>query len=221
MNQYQVKKENHILKGENKITLFLFIIYLVGVAGISIHFTSAFFAGLIPIIILLSFFTCLIYHKPAFDNTTILVFLAIVVSSFFIEAAAVKYGFIFGNYSYGTSLGFQVIGAPLIIGLNWLLLVYCTAALTENLNQGIIIKVIVASLLMLFYDLLLEISAPFLNMWSFEEGKIPVRNFIAWFAIALFFHSLVKIARVKIINTVAQQVFAIQIIFFILIAIIK
>jgi putative membrane protein len=221
MNLYQVKIKDHILKGENKVILLFIIIYLVGIAGISIRFTSGFFTNLIPVIILLSLVACLIYHRPSFDKTTVIVFLIVVILSFFIEAAAVKYGFIFGSYSYGASLGLQVSGAPLIIGLNWLLLVYCTAAITEHLNQGIFLKVISASLLMLFYDFWLEISAPVLDMWSFDDGKIPVRNFVAWFSIAVFFHSLLKIARVKIVNKVAQRVFVIQTIFFILIAIVK
>jgi putative membrane protein len=210
-----------MLKTGNRVVILFIVIYLVGVAGISISYTSEFFTDLVPVIILLSLFTCIVFHRPSFDKRTVIVFLSIVIISFFLEAAAVKSGIIFGNYSYGTSLGHRIFDTPLIIGLNWLFLVYCTAAVTENLNQGKIIKILAASFLMLIYDLLLEISAPVLEMWSFENGLTPVRNYIAWFVIAVFFQSALKIADIKIINTTAQKIFLIQLVFFILIAIIR
>jgi putative membrane protein len=221
MNQYRLHIKNTVVKTSNTVVVLFIIIYLVGVAGISINYTSEFFTGQIPAIILLSLFTCLIFHRPAFDKRTVTVFLSIVIISFFIEAAAVKYGFIFGKYSYGTSLGLSVLNTPLIIGLNWLSLVYCTVAVTENLRQHVIIKILVASFLMLVYDLLLEISAPVLDMWSFEDGIAPVRNYLAWLVIAAFFQSALKIARIRIINPTAQKIFLIQLLFFIMIAILR
>lgn len=221
MNHYQLKTRDLINKIENRIVIFFIVIYAVGIGGISIRYTSGFFTSLIPVILLLSLFSCLIFHKPSLDSRAIFVFLTIIILSFFIEVAGVQYGVIFGNYAYGTSLGIQLFGTPIIIGLNWLFLVYCTGAITEKLKKGAIARVFSASFLMLIYDLLLEISAPILNMWSFEGGRIPFRNYAAWFFIALFFHSLLRISRVRIINKAAPWIFSIQLLFFIFIAIIR
>lgn len=221
MNRSQVNIKDILLRREARIILFFIIIYSVGIAGISNHQTSGFFISLIPAIILLSLFICLFFHRPKYDKRTLTVFLLVTILAFMVEAIGVNSGFLFGEYSYGHSLGPRLSGTPLLIGLNWLFLVYCTAAISENINGRKIIKIVAASSLMLVYDLFLEISAPFLNMWSFDEGRIPVRNFVSWFLFAVLFHSLLKIFRVRIINTPAKWIFSIQLLFFILLAIIR
>ena len=40
-------------------------------------------------------------------------------------------GLIFGNYTYGNILGMKVLGVPLIIGLNWFIVMYCAGVATQ------------------------------------------------------------------------------------------
>ena len=41
---------------------------------------------------------------------------------FLVEVIGVNYGIIFGNYTYGSVLGFKVLNVPLMIGVNWFFL---------------------------------------------------------------------------------------------------
>lgn len=120
----------------------------------------------------------------------------IAVVSFLTEAAGVNTGEIFGVYTYGNTLGPKLLNTPLIIGLNWFLLIYCTNVVSRQLwdmitgrkdesRSGLkrsVFIVVTGSLLMVFYDLLLEPAAVRLEMWSWECGIIPLRNFLAWFS---------------------------------------
>ena len=39
------------------------------------------------------------------------------------EAIGVNTGLLFGTYEYGANLGFKIFGVPLIIGVNWTVLI--------------------------------------------------------------------------------------------------
>lgn len=115
------------------------------------------------------------------------VFTFIYLIGFFVEVLGVNTGIIFGNYIYGEGLGTKVFNTPLIIGLNWLLLVYITASVLENKKLLVPVKIILGAAMMLGYDFIIEQLAPELNMWDWKNNTIPVSNYVAWFFIAAFF----------------------------------
>ena len=134
--------------------------------------------------------------------------------SYLIEVSGVRSGIVFGDYRYGNGLGIKVLDMPLMIGINWVLLVYCTAVMVERLPILNIIKVVLSSLMMVLYDIIMEQVAPQLDMWNFEGGIVPLRNYISWFIIAFLFHSLLKLTGVKIMNRLAAVIFYCQALFF-------
>jgi putative membrane protein len=205
---------------ERKIRGFLITLYVVGVIGSTLPFTRELFIILTPFILLISFITLLIFHTPGFDAKISLLFLLIFLVSFSVEVEGVSTGVIFGSYTYGKGLGIKVFETPLMIGLNWVLLVYCTYVIFEKIPVGIIGKIIGASLLMVIYDLVMEQVAPKLDMWVFDGGFAPPRNYISWFLLALLFHSVLRLAGVRIKNRLAPLIFICQGIFFILLFII-
>ncbi|MFN2335752.1 MAG: carotenoid biosynthesis protein, partial [Bacteroidales bacterium] len=74
----------------------------------------------------------LFYGKiPA--RQVILTGIAIAVTSFLIEAVGVNTGRIFGTYTYGKALGPALWNTPVIIGLNWFLLIYCTNVISRQI----------------------------------------------------------------------------------------
>jgi bisanhydrobacterioruberin hydratase len=214
MKQYTPKLSGHLTGAELKMSLLVFIIYAVGIAGMTIPVTTDIFVRLIPAVLILSLAASLAFHRQPWDLKTIALLSAIVLLGWFIEAAGVETGIIFGNYTYGTALGLKLLKTPLLIGLNWLLLIYGTAAIAEFLHLNNTGKILTASLLMVVYDLILEIAAPALGMWQFEGGTAPTRNYIAWFLVAALFHTILRVSGIKIINRVAPVIFVIQFIFF-------
>ena len=194
------------------------LIYLAGVAGIAISFTREWFVMLIPFILLFSAgligYERLVIHRIAFSRNDVFFMVFVYVVSFSVELIGVNTGFPFGRYQYGTGLGFKVFGTPLIIGINWLLLVICSSALFEKIN-GIIFKVVLASLAMVGYDLVMEQVSCHMDIWCWTYRTAPMRNFEAWFVLAVFFHSIKAFLKISFPSSIARWIFFAQFGFFV------
>lgn len=195
---------------------FLVIFYLVGIAGFINPSTRQFFSRLTPLALMLSAGFLIWFHRPKFTLKMGGIFAFIFIFSFLVEAIGVKTGLIFGEYIYGKGLGIKVLETPLMIGLNWLMLVYCTKIIAESIFASKTLSLFFAPLLMVIYDLVLEQAAPLLGMWSWAGGKIPLQNYISWFLLAFLFHLLLQKTRIKFSNQLAAPVFVIQFMFFVI-----
>ncbi len=196
---------------------FLVIFYLVGIAGFINPSTREFFSSLTPLALLLSAGFLIWFHRPKFTLKMLLAFGFIFIFSFLVEAIGVKTGLIFGEYIYGKGLGIKVLETPLMIGLNWLMLVYCTKIMAEGIFASKTLSLFFAPLLMVIYDLVLEQAAPLLGMWSWAGGKIPIQNYISWYLLAFLFHLLLQKTKTQFSNKLAATVFVIQFLFFVVI----
>lgn len=205
-----------ILKDPQEIRRFLVWFYIIGIAGMVIPATSALFMKLTPLALLMNFGLLLIHHENKFSTKTILIFSLILLSGFFIEILGVQTGIIFGEYTYGKGLGWKLWDTPLIIGLNWLLLVYTTATITQKIKIHNIIRIALGAGMMLVYDLIMEQVAPRMDMWSWKNGIIPIENYIAWFVIASLFHTLIQFTGIKIRNKLSETVLIAQFVFFVI-----
>jgi len=203
----------HINLWYNETVIFFIVFYVVGITGMLLPFSFQFFTRLIPFALVLSAAGLYFFHSK-FNGTTITVYLTIYISAFVFETIGVNTGTIFGLYYYGKSLGFSVMNTPVIIGLNWLLLVYLTSSVLEKTKWPVAIQVPVASLLMVGYDLIIEQVAPLLDMWHWVYNAVPVRNYIAWFILAVVFHSLLKIFKINTKNRLAAVILICQTVFF-------
>lgn len=201
-----------------KTTGFFVIFYLVGIAGMLLPFSFLLFVKLIPFALLLSSVALVFFHTT-FDTKTLTVFVSIYLLGFFVEVLGVNTGLIFGEYIYGESLGIKAFNTPIIIGLNWLLLVYITASVLENKNLHTSLKVILSSTMMLGYDLIIEQIAPELNMWNWQNAVVPLKNYISWFIIAAIFHTAIHVFEIKIKNKLAPVILVCQVLFFLILLI--
>lgn len=215
----KTSKETRLQKIKNLILS----TYGIGVVGISIPFTKNLFESLTPFVLLFSLIA-IIYEKHYIDNLTLdktLIIFSIIAYflTFFIEVLGVKTGFPFGNYTYLSSLGPKVFDTPIIIGINWLLLIYCSSAIFSFVNNKTL-KIVFASLSMVFYDMLLEKVACFMNMWCWEDNRVPLNNYASWFIIALILHTSFVLMRIRFYSKLAVWIFFSQIMFFVCVYII-
>jgi len=207
----QIQNKLHV--NFNKVLAFFVIFYAVGITGMSVPFTFPLFVQLTPLALLLSAVALAMFHTD-YSKKSLLIFGLIYFAGFFIEVLGVQTGLIFGNYIYGTGLGIKVFKTPLIIGLNWLLLVYVTVSLTDRLHTHIIVKVFLSAGILLAYDLVLEQVAPKLKMWSWADDTIPFQNYVAWYLIALVFNGIVKVSGINMKNRLAALILICQLVFF-------
>ncbi len=199
---------------QKTISIFIIVFYTVGIVGMLLPCTFPLFLKLIPFALILSFVMLAFFNESKTDWETVMCFLSIYILAFSIEAVGVNTGKVFGYYEYGDGLGVKLFQTPLIIGINWLFLVYTTSAVVEKFKFPAVVKIIFASSIMLLYDIVLEQMAPKLDMWHWKNETIPLQNYLAWFALAVLFHSMLKVLKVKIENKLAVLILACQFIFF-------
>jgi len=135
---------------------------------------------------------------------------------FFVELAGVHTGLIFGEYRYGATLGPKLMGVPVIIGLNWLLIIYCIASLLETIRTPIWLKVISGSVLAVLIDMLIEPVAMKYDFWTWADYIVPIQNYIGWFITSVVMFSILYLFKVKTENRIALGYYFIQLFFFLI-----
>jgi putative membrane protein len=188
--------------------------YLVGIIGLSMEATRPLFQALVPFTLLCSLYFLWLFHENP-SGKAYVSGLIIFLLGFLVEAIGVNTGAIFGHYVYGETLGFQVWNTPLMIGVNWLLLVYSSWALTGLFTSNRFVRYFSAALLMVLYDIVLEPVAIRLDMWNWHGEDIPIQNYTGWFLLSLILIIILDLAVKPVRNKIAPALFIIQLVFFV------
>jgi putative membrane protein len=206
-----LRKNWHML--EWIILLVLLILYSVGIWGFANSDESI--INLTPVHLMISLLMLLMTKNTS--NVRWFVFLILVyIIGFGIEAIGVNTGWPFGSYQYGDVFGTHLFDTPLLIGVNWVMLVLGSASAVEFLLPKVPkwLKITIQAFLMVLLDFLIEPVAIQFNFWTWNSTAIPFSNYAAWFVISLVMHIL----REQIIGTyqskIATGIFVLQFIFF-------
>jgi bisanhydrobacterioruberin hydratase len=199
-----------------KIALALLIaMHLAGLIGLQHPVSRPVFEKLIAFNLVVTA-AIVFYFHPDFSYRFIVFAIVTFLAGYFVEVAGVHTGVIFGRYQYGGALGFKLWDVPLLIGLNWLVLVYCTGVITHRLRVPAILKIITGALLMVGIDYLIEPVAIRHTWWTWQAETVPLQNFAGWFVSALVLLTFFHILRFGKNNPVAPLVYVIQVLFFFL-----
>lgn len=174
------------LPTESKILSVLRAWYLVGIVGFALPFSHGLFQFLTPFSLLLLAGVFILYHQPRdkwFWGTMAFIFLA----GFGVELAGVLTGKIFGVYTYGKTLGPKVAGVPVIIGINWVIMVYGSLSLATLARMERLPGSLLAAVIMTASDFFIEKFAILSGMWSWENTDPPLQNYISWLIISFLF----------------------------------
>jgi uncharacterized membrane protein len=199
----------------------LIIFYTVGVWGMNWSDNPSDFVRLTPLNLLLTA-TILFLNHHIWNKPLVIALLVVGCLGFFIEVVGVNTGVVFGEYSYGLSLGLKLFNTPLIIGLNWVILSYCTVVIVRNTLkiQPKWLAAFIAAVLMVLLDFVIEPVAISTDMWTWQMSSVPVTNYIAWFLIAFVFNFVVvSFFDSQMRNKMALPVYLVQLLFFTIILI--
>ncbi|MES2328400.1 MAG: carotenoid biosynthesis protein [Bacteroidota bacterium] len=148
-----------------------------------------------------------------------------------VEMIGVNTGRLFGDYHYGNVLGAKLNGVPWLIGLNWFIMIFCSAAVMQQVHAWFKKKmedaetqmspriaalslVIDGAFLATFFDCLMEPVAMKLGFWQWNNGEVPIFNYTCWFGISLVLLLILRWFRFPKANHFAVHLFIIQLLFF-------
>ncbi len=140
--------------------------------------------------------------------------LAIFALGLGVEILGVNTGVPFGDYVYLEGLGPKVMETPWLIGLNWALLSLAAGSFASQfLEDGSRLqRALLATVLMLALDVLMEPVAHAHRLWLFAGGVAPWQNYVAWAVVAFAAQWLLGSAPLK--NPLARAVLLAQACFF-------
>lgn len=198
-------------KYKSYLLYFLILVYVSGSIGFVVN--PAFFSPFTPYTLLL---TCLVFliNSPLADKKFLSAFFSIAFLGFIIEVIGVKTGLIFGKYTYGEGLGFKLLEVPLIISINWAILICAGIRIVNGIFANKITTLLVAALVVTLIDLLIEQVAPKLDFWQFEGALPGLHNYIGWIGVAFFTSYYFYPTIIKGNRNVSLIILILQIIFF-------
>lgn len=208
------------------------IFHTVGLIGI-LFVNKDFFISLTPLNLLLSF--ALVLWTQEEHNRYFWSFVVICFGTgIFTEWLGVNHQILFGTYRYLSPLGLKWEGVPLLIGVNWFIIMYCCGiSVQQVLNKiwnrlkdqdmpprtdvGFWAIVLDGALLATFFDWVMEPVAVKLGFWQWlGDGSIPFKNYWSWFLVSAFLLLLFRLFRFKKNNLFAVHLLLIQLMFFLI-----
>jgi bisanhydrobacterioruberin hydratase len=191
---------------------FLVILYVVGLVGLQTD-SRAWFLAATPLTLTISA-AMIILNMRAWNPSAFAAMIICAFVGFAIEVLGVHTGLIFGDYQYGATLGWKAFEVPLVIGLNWMLLVSSTGTLTHRLRMPRYLQAAISATVMTALDLLIEPVAMRLDFWQWAGHTVPMLNYLAWWISSFVLLLLYLYLPFRKDNPVALAVLALQFIFF-------
>ena len=211
------------------IAIFFHAIGLVGI----LFSENNFFIQSTPFNLLLSYFL-LVWTHPE-KNKSFYFFIGIVfIVGFLSEVVGVNSGLLFGEYHYSKILGIQLFQVPILIAVNWFIIIYCSGIGTHVLLNKVINRVVKdynepslklkamsvifdgASLAVLF-DWLMEPVAIKLGFWTWGgDGSVPFYNYFCWLLISILLLTIFNFFNFRKENKFAVNLLLTQALFFLI-----
>ena len=227
-----MKFRNYEISKNTLATGIAVFFHLIGLLGILASSNKSFFIAATPYNLLLSLLLIIWTQKN--KNYFFYGFLLLAVSLGIIaEIVGVNTGILFGDYSYGSVLGLKIKQVPVIIGVNWFILIYCCGIGIHTLLMKAIAKIaeqsgkppltlkalsviIDGATIAVFFDWVMEPVAVDLGFWKWDTGEIPFYNYLCWFIVSLILLTIFHFSKFNKQNKFAINLLLIQFMFFLL-----
>jgi putative membrane protein len=200
---------------EEKYLIIIFgLFYLVGAIGHILPLTKKIMFNLTPYVLLISSLVVYFYFESKQKEKFNVWVIGTYIFTFIAEAIGTNTGLLFGKYSYTNNLGFRLMNVPLVIGLNWVFIVLGSILIAKKAKQNIYITSLLAALITVMFDIILEPAAIKLQYWSWWQGKIPIYNYITWFILSGTIAYFYLKSDIKTKNKLPIYYLLIQVVFF-------
>lgn len=204
---------------KNKESFFTYLIIIFFLAGLIFHlipYTQKYVLAITDITMLLTNSIVLFFVLREQKNKILLYWSILTfILTFLTELIGVRTGLIFGTYQYGQTMLIQLFNIPVVIGMNWVILMLGSYSLAQMTFRRAVFVPLFSSLLIVGFDFLMEEVAMKLDYWQWAGNKIPLQNYIAWFFISLIFSTILVLFKVNVESKILKVYFLIQLGFFI------
>jgi putative membrane protein len=191
----------------------IWLFHLSGLVGL-LYIDKNLFASLTPLNLFISSTLLFVNQKSLNKKEVIIVFLIFSIGMI-AEILGVNYGLIFGKYDYGDNLGLKLLGVPLLIGLNWVVLTFICGSISNHFIKNKYLSIVVGIIFMLIIDITLEPIAPTLDYWEFSGSIAPIQNYIGWAFTSLLTLSIYQFYYSSKEFTFSINLFLAQFLFFV------
>lgn len=194
----------------------LILLFLIGLVGYAVPLTKEiihqttepflYFTGLLT----LAFSVYRNLHKKKY----ILIILLIFLTTMALEITGVATGKIFGSYYYGELFHLKIASVPIIIGINWTIVILGAYSISNNLMKGSAFLLILMPVFILLFDFLLEPIAMNLDYWQWADNIVPLRNYVVWVITSVLISVVLYSSGYKVRTPLIERLWIIQMIFF-------
>ena len=208
------------------------LFHIIGLVGL-LFFDKTFFLQSTSINLLLMF--ALLLWTQHEKNIYFFLFLIVCFCvGIAVEIIGINTKILFGDYTYGNVLGYKVQHVPLLIGVNWFIIIYCCGISIHTLlmkainsisadtgKKPMVLKalsvIIDGATLAVLFDWMMEPVAVKLGYWTWNgDGSIPFYNYICWFLVSILLLVAFHFAKFNKQNKFAVNLLLIQLMFFLL-----
>lgn len=187
------------------------ILHAVGLVGIGV-LQSESIITLTWMNLTVTFMIGLLFFEAKFKHLIVPLIIASVIG-IVTEGIGVNTGYLFGDYEYGSVLGFKIYHVPYTIGLLWAGLNIAAKNFATKITKNPWVIALLASAIMVLLDIVMEPVATKLEFWTWAQNVIPIFNYVCWFFVSLLIQILWR--KVDTRNTVFDSIFIIQALFFV------
>ena len=215
---------------DKKLYWSLFILVLVHTAGAigMAFYDTALFSGMTPYNLILMFIL-LVWNQKEKNKQFLNAFLIAFYVGILAELIGVNTHKLFGFYTYGDVLGLKFFGVPILIGVNWFIIVFSCYLLAGLLFQKIytkksdskniftahLLQPLIGATFAVLFDWLMEPVALKLGFWFWNDNMIPIFNYTCWFIFSFLISLSFQAMKVGATNLFSSYLLGVQTIFFI------
>jgi putative membrane protein len=208
------------------------LFHAVGLIGI-LFFNRQFFVQATALNLLLMF-VLLLWTQQEKNGFFLLFVVAAILFGLGAEIVGVNTGALFGDYTYGNVLGYKFMKVPLIIGINWFVIIYCCGigihtllmkainrisaeTKTKPITLKAISVIVDGATIAVFFDWIMEPVAAKLGFWKWaDDGEPPFYNYVCWLMVSNIILAVFHFSKFNKQNKFAVNLLLIQMMFFLL-----
>lgn len=220
------------ISAHGKATAVALFFHIIGLCGI-LFYDQELFASLTAFNLLLSAGLLIYTQKEKNVSFFLFVFVCSIVG-FAVEYIGIHHHWLFGDYVYLKAMGLQWQHVPLVIGVNWFIMMYCCGVSVQMFlnymwnrlrsedqpirkNVGFVAVILDGALLATFFDWIMEPVAVKLGYWEWlGDGAVPMLNYVSWFGISAVLMLFFRLLSFHKNNQFAVNLLLIQLMFFLI-----